>query len=388
MNLGVTFDESQQLIQDTARAFASARVAPGAAARDRDHVFPVDLVREMGALGLLGVKVPAAVGGTGADLTSYVLALAEVSRACAATGVTMAVCNMVADLVARYGTPAQHAAYLQPLLDGTGGPASFALSEPGSGSDAAGLAATAVPDGDGWVLNGAKQWITNGTHAAFHLVFARTPPAASQASRNGDPITCFVVPAGVAGVDATRTERKMGLRASNTAQLHLTDVRLPGDAVLGDVGRGYALALSGLEGGRIGIAAQAIGIAEAAFVEGVRYAKERRAFGKAVAEHQASQMAIADARLEIDAAWLLTLRAAAWKDTGAPGTASASSMAKLWASETACRVADRMLQLHGGYGYVEDFAIERLYRDARVTRIYEGTSEVQRIVIARELLRG
>jgi alkylation response protein AidB-like acyl-CoA dehydrogenase len=383
---GFPLTEEQRLIWETARQFAEARVAPEAQRRDREHRFPFDLVSEMAQLGLLGVKVPVDDGGSGADMTSYVLAIAEVSRACASTGVTMAVCNLAADVVARFGTPGQKLRWLFPYLEGKLGPGSFALSEPASGSDAAALQSTAVRDGDFWVLNGSKQWITNGTHAGFHLVFARVVDGPGPHPPGSRGITCFLVERGAKGMDAGFEERKMGLRASNTAQLHLEDVRVPAENVIGDVGKGYHVALAGLDTGRIGIAAQALGIAEAAITEGVRYAKERKAFGKSVADFQASRLAIADARTEIDASWLLTLRAAALRDEGAERTAMASSMAKLYATESCGRVVDRMLQLHGGYGYVEDYPIERLYRDARVTRIYEGTSEVQRIVIARELL--
>lgn len=380
--------DEQQAIWEMARAFAEKRVAPDAARRDSEHRFPFDLVSEMAQLGLMGVKVSADEGGAGADMTSYVLAVSEISRACASTGVTMAVCNLAADILARFGTDAQKRKWLAPYLEGKLGPASFALSEPQSGTDAAALQTTAVLDGDHYVLNGHKQWITNGTHAAFHILFARivdrsTPSPVPSGSRG---ITCFLVERGSKGLDAGTEERKLGLRASNTAQLHLEDVRVNAENVIGELGKGYAVALAGLDSGRIGIAAQALGIAEAAFAEGVRYAKERRAFNKAIAEFQASQMAIADSRTEIEMGWLLTLKAAALRDAKSERTPLASSMAKLAATEGCGRVVDRMLQLHGGYGFVEDYPIERLYRDARVTRLYEGTSEVQRIVIAREML--
>jgi alkylation response protein AidB-like acyl-CoA dehydrogenase len=381
--------DEQQAIWDMARQFADDRVAPEAARRDRDHRFPFDLVSEIAQLGLMGVKVSAEDGGAGADMTSYVLAVSEISRACASTGVTMAVCNLAADILARFGTDVQKRRWLAPYLQGRLGPASFALSEPQSGTDAAALQTSAVRDGDVYVLNGHKQWITNGTHAAFHVLFARVvdkdTPTPLPSGSNG--ITCFLVERGSKGLDAGTEEKKMGLRASNTAQLHLEDVRVRADNVIGEVGRGYAVALAGLDSGRIGIAAQALGIAEAAFAAGVRYAKERRAFNRRIADFQASQFAIADSRCEIEMGWLLTLKAAALRDANSERTPLASSMAKLAATEGCGRVVDRMLQLHGGYGFVEDYPIERLYRDARVTRLYEGTSEVQRIVIAREALR-
>lgn len=379
---GVALTDEQQAIYDTARAFADAKVAPGAAERDRKHRFPADLLPAMGKLGLLGIKVPPDDGGAGADMTSYVLAVASVSRACASTGVTMAVCNLAADILSKHGTPEQKRRWLQPYLEGRLGAGTFALSEPHSGSDASALSTTAVLDGDAWVLNGTKQWITNGGFAGIHLVFAKTSP-----DKQSRGITCFLVEQGTKGLHAGQEEKKMGLRASNTAQLHFEECRVPVGNVLGEVDKGYGVALGILDGGRIGIAAQSLGIAEAAFAEGVKYARDRAAFGKKLVDFQATQFALADSRADLDAAWLLTLRAASARDeTGR--SAKESSMAKLWASEACGRVVDRMLQLHGGYGYVEDFPIERLYRDARVTRIYEGTSEVQRIVIAREVLRG
>lgn len=378
---GLAFNEEQQLIFDTALAFARDRVAPGAAGRDRDGTFPADLVREMASLGLLGVKVPGEDGGAGADVVSYVLAVYAVSRACAATGVTMAVCNLAADILASESSEAQKARFLAPYLEGKLGPGTFCLSEPHCGSDAAALATTAVDDGDAYVLNGSKQWITNGGYAGLHIVFAKT--SLEKMSRC---VSCFVVEAGTKGLIVGKAERKMGLRGSNTVQLIFEDCRVPKANLLGVPDRGYAIALKNLDGGRVGIAAQACGIADAALAEGIRYANERRAFGAPIAKLQAIENLVADSAVDVDTAKLLTLRAAMAKDAGSPRTARESSMAKLFASEAANRVADRMLQVHGGYGYVEEYAIERLYRDARVTRIYEGTSEVQRIVIARDVL--
>jgi alkylation response protein AidB-like acyl-CoA dehydrogenase len=377
----VALTDEQRAILDVARDFAQRRVAPDAAKRDRLGRFPADLIPQLGALGLLGIKVSLDDGGAGADMTSYVCAISEVSRACASTGVTMAVCNLAADILAKHGSAEQKKRWLAPYLQGKLGAGTFALSEPHCGSDASALSSTAVRDGDDFVLNGSKQWITNGGFAGVHLVFAKTSP--EKASRG---ITCFLVEQGTKGLHAGKEEHKMGLRASNTAQLLLEDCRVPADHVLGEVDRGYSIALGALDGGRLGIAAQALGIAEAALAEGVKYARDRKAFGKSLSEFQATQFAIADSALDIEQAWLLVLRATAEKDAGNERTAKSSSMAKLFATEACGRVVDRMLQLHGGYGYVEDFPIERLYRDARVTRIYEGTSEVQRIVIAREVL--
>jgi alkylation response protein AidB-like acyl-CoA dehydrogenase len=383
MLAGFPLSEEQQLVAATAASFARDRVAPGAAARDREGRFPDDLLPSMAELGLLGVKVGVDDGGAGADAVSYALAIEAVSRACAATGVTMAVCNLVADVLANHGNAEQRARLLGPYLEGKCGAGSFCLSEPHCGSDAAALSTTAVRDGDTFVLNGTKQWITNGAYAGLHIVFAKTAPA-----KKSHGISCFVVERGTPGLIVGKHEHKMGLRGSNTTQIVLEDCRVPAANLLGEVDRGYAIALANLDGGRIGIAAQACGIAAAALAEGARYARERQAFGRPISELQAIQFAVADSAVDVDTARLLTLRAAAAKDAGSPRTARESSMAKLFASEAACRVADRMLQVHGGYGYVEEYAIERLYRDARITRIYEGTSEVQRIVIAREVLAG
>lgn len=377
----VSFTEEHSLIRRTAKQFADERVAPTAAERDRDHRFPEELIPELGALGLLGMKVSVDDGGSGADTTSYALALEALAEADASTSVTVAVCNLAADILSAFGNAEQKARVLTPYLEGKLGAGAFCLSEPEAGSDAKAMTTTARQEGDAFVIDGAKQWITNGTYAGFFIVFAITDKNAG--SRG---ITCFLVEKGAEGLTVGAPERKMGLRSSNTVPLTFEGCRVPASNIIGEVGQGYAIALSGLDGGRIGIAAQAVGIAAAAIREGVQYASDRKAFGKTVADFQASQFAIADSQLELEASWLLTLRAAHQRDkTGR--SARESSMAKLMATESCGRIVDRMLQLHGGYGYVEDFAIERLYRDARVTRIYEGTSEVQRIVIARELLK-
>jgi alkylation response protein AidB-like acyl-CoA dehydrogenase len=295
----------------------------------------------------------------------------------------MAVCNLAADILANEGNAEQKRRFLTPYLEGKLGAGTFCLSEPHCGSDAAALATTAVLDGDSYVLNGSKQWITNGGYAGLHIVFAKTSP-----EKKSHGVSCFVVEAGTPGLIVGKAEKKMGLRGSNTVQLTFEDCRVHKDNLLGERDRGYAIALKNLDGGRIGIAAQSCGIADAAIEEGGRYAKERTAFGAPLEKLQAIQFLMADSAVDVDTAKLLTLRAASAKDAGSPRTARESSMAKLFASEAAGRVADRMLQVHGGYGYVEEYAIERLYRDARVTRIYEGTSEVQRIVIARDVLAG
>jgi acyl-CoA dehydrogenase len=380
--LGWGLTEEQELIWQTARAFAQEKVAPTAAFRDANHEFPHEIVKSMGELGLLGIKIPSELGGADADHVSYVLAMAAMSEACASTGVTLAVCNLFADVLSKFGSQRQKEAVLRPYLAGRAGPGAFCLSEPEAGSDPAAMKATARQDGDRFILNGAKQWITNGSHASYYLVFAITDESLG---RKG--MSCFLVEKGTPGLTIGAPEKKMGLRSSDTVPLTFEDCAVAKDSLIGECGQGYSIALSGLDGGRIGIAAQCIGIASAALEAGVRYAADRKIFGQTVASFQASQMAIADSKTDLDQSWLLTMRAAYVRDTG-KRSAKESSMAKLFASEACGRIVDRMLQLHGGYGYVEEFPIERFYRDARVTRIYEGASEIQRLVIAREILKA
>ena len=290
--------------------------------------------------------------------------------------------HLTANVLNQFGNEAQKEKWLDPLVQGKLGAGSFCLSEPHCGSDAAALKTTAVEDGDEFVLNGSKQWITNGSYAGIHLVFAVT-----DAEKGARGISCFAVEKDTPGLIIGPEERKMGLRASNTVPLIFENCRVPAANLIGERGGGYGIALANLDGGRIGIAAQCLGIGEAAIQAGVQYACEREVFKKRVADFQASQIAIADSRAELDQAWLLTLKAAVLRDRNGRSSME-SSMAKLFASEACNKIVDRMLQLHGGYGYVADFPIERYYRDARVTRIYEGTSEVQRIVIAREVIKA
>jgi alkylation response protein AidB-like acyl-CoA dehydrogenase len=307
--------------------------------------------------------------------------MAAVAEACASTAVILASSNLATKILADHATPAQKERWLRPYAAGKLGPASFALTEPQAGSDAAAIRTTATLEGDAYVLEGSKMWITSGAHAGIHLVFAKTDPGAGSHG-----IGCFVVERGAGGLTVGAEEEKMGLRASGTVALYFEACRVPRDHLIGPPGGGYAVALGALGAGRIGIAAQCLGIAEAAMAEGLSHAAGRRAFGQRVADFQNTQFVAATCRTELDAAWLLTLRAARLLDQGRPARME-SSMAKLAASEACGRVVDAMLQLHGGYGYSREYRIERLYRDARVTRIYEGTSEIQRIVIARELLR-
>ncbi|NUO54665.1 MAG: acyl-CoA dehydrogenase [Polyangiaceae bacterium] len=375
---GFAVTEEEALVARTAAEIATRRIAPGAAERDRSGRFPTDEIAELGRLGLLAMKVSEADGGPGASNVGYVLAMQALARACASVAVVVASSNLVAKVLADHAVGLQRERWLSPLVRGELVPASFALTEPKGGSDAAAVATRARLDGDTWVLDGEKSWITSGSVAAFHLVFARTEGDGKEG------ISAFVVERGTPGLVVGRDEEKMGQRASGTSVLAFESCRIPADHLLGRRGAGYGIALSALGAGRVGIAALSLGIAEAAFDAGLAYAKERTVFGRALIEHQNTQFVVADSRTDLDAAWLLTLRAARALDEGKRAGAE-TSMAKLFATEACSRVVDRMLQIHGGYGYSKEYPIERLYRDARVTRIYEGTSEIQRIVIAREL---
>ncbi len=373
--------EPQAAVAATARSFAERRVAPGARERDRTGRFPEELVRELAGLGLLAVNVPEELGGSGAGAVAYALALMEIASADCSLAVTMAVTNMVGEVIAAHGTEAQRRRHCPRLASGEWPAGAFALSEPLAGSDAAGLETRAVRRGDRWVLNGEKQWITSGDRAGVLVVWAKTDP-----SLHTRGITAFLVEAGTPGLVVGRHEAKMGLRSSTTVALSFEDCALADDAVLGAVGGGFAVAMGALAGGRIGIAAQATGAIRAALDASARYARDRRAFGRPIAEAEAIRFMLADMATDHDAARLLTLRAAALKEGRRPFTREAS-MAKLFASEAAQRAATRAVQIHGGYGYVDEFPVERIFRDVRVQTIYEGTSEIQRAVIARDLLR-
>ena len=350
---------------------------------ERDGALPTDVIRDLGDLGVLGMGVPEADGGLGASTVVFALVLEELAAAWPSLAVGVSVnSGIVAGSIVRHGTREQRARWLPRLMDGSGLGA-FALTEAASGSDAAALQSTARRDGDGWALTGRKQFITNARYAPLVITFARV--GAAEEGRPHAGITAFIVPTDAPGVSLGPRERKMGLHASDTSAFVLEEVRLGADALLGDVGRGFAIALAGLDGGRIGIAAQSIGIARAAIDRAVAYARERRQFGRPIAEFQAIRFALARARTDVDAARLLALRAAWLRDQGCPFTREAS-MAKLFASEAAQRVTHQALQVFGGYGYLRDYAVERYARDARATTIYEGTSEVQRMVIARSLI--
>ncbi|MGC3998312.1 MAG: acyl-CoA dehydrogenase family protein [Anaeromyxobacter sp.] len=374
--------ETQRAVQETARAYARERIAPAAAANDQAGRFPVELVRGLGELGLLAVNVPAEHGGSEAGAVAYALALMEIAAADPAVSTTMAVTNMVAETIARWGTEAQRARHLPKLASAEHLAGAFGLSEPQSGSDAASMTTRATRRGDGWVLDGAKQWITSGDVAGVMVVWAKTDPAAGHKG-----VTAFLVEAGTPGLEVGRHEDKLGLRASSTVSLTFDGCAVPDEARLGGVGEGFRIALSALDGGRIGISAQAAGTMTAALEASVRYAKDRRSFGVPIADHQAIQFMLADMATARDTARLLCLRAASLKEAGRPFTREAA-MAKVWASEASQKVVSQAVQIHGGYGYTDDFPVAKLFRDARVQTIYEGTSEIQRLVIARELLKG
>ncbi|MBL8938730.1 MAG: acyl-CoA dehydrogenase family protein [Archangium sp.] len=372
--------ETQKLIRDTARTFAKNVVAPKARETDRNEIFPAETYKQMGELGLLGVNVPTEYGGAGAGVVSYALAVMEISAACCSTSVGMCVTNMCAELICQFGTEAQKQKHVTRLTSGAAIAGAFALSEPHAGSDPGAGRTTAVKKGDRWVLNGTKQWITSGAHAGVIVVWART-------SNDGNKgLSCFIVEKGTPGLTAGKHEDKMGLRGSNTVPLMFENCEIPEENLLGRLGDGFKLAMTALDGGRIGIASQAVGTARAAVEASVKYAKDRQAFGNAIGEFQAVKWMLADMQTQTNAAELLALRAAFLKESKVPFTREAS-MAKLFASETSNRVADKAVQIHGGYGYIDEFPVERYLRDARVQTIYEGTSEIQRIVIARELIK-
>lgn len=379
MNFELT--PEQKMIRDTARDLAAREIAPKAAEIDRSHQFPRKIFNRLGELGLLGIMVPEQWGGAGLDTLSYALALEEISRGCASTGVAMSVqSSLVEAPILKEGTDAQKARWLPDLAAGRK-IGCFALSEPEAGSDAKAQKTRAVRDGSRWILNGTKNFITNAPVADLAIVIAATDPAAG--SRG---ISAFIVPLGTPGVTVGPPDDKLGICGAPSAQLFLADVALDDDARLGEVGAGFKIAMRALDGGRIGIAAQALGIARAAFEDAVRYARERKTFGQPIAEHQAIQFKLADMRTEIDAARMLLWRAALNKDAGRPYSTEAA-MAKLYASEVANRAAKEGVQIFGGYGYLRDFPAERHFRDAKITEIYEGTSEIQRIVIASALLK-
>jgi alkylation response protein AidB-like acyl-CoA dehydrogenase len=382
--MDLELNETQQMVQKSARDYATKHVAPKAAEIDKKGVFPKEQILGLAELGLMAVNVPEAYGGSAAGVVSYALAMQEVARACSSTAVTMAVTNMVGEVIATFGTEAQRQQYCTGLASGALVAGAFALSEADAGSDPGAMATTAVKDGDTWVINGSKQWITSGAYAGVFVVWARTGDRTNLPGTRG--LSCFLVDGGSKGLKVGRAEDKMGLRGSNTVPLEFENVRVKDSALLGQLNGGFKIAMMALDGGRIGISAQAIGIGRAALEASVQYARDRKQFDKPIAEFQATQWKLADMKTELDAAHLLCMRAASLKEAEKPFSQEAS-MAKMFASEAANRICNKAVQIHGGYGYTREFPVERLLRDVRVTMIYEGTSEVQRIVIARGALQ-
>jgi len=375
-----TFNETQLMIRDMARKFAQEELAPTADERDEREEFPYEAVKKMGELGFMGMMVSEQWGGAGLDTIAYVLAMEEISKVDASAGVIMSVNNsLVCWGLETFGTDDQKDRYLRDLASGKKLGA-FCLSEPEAGSDATNQRTTAVKEGDGYLLNGTKNWITNGANADVYLVVATT-----DRSKGTKGVSAFIVEKGMPGLSIGKKERKLGIRSSDTVSLGFQDVRVPAVNRIGEEGFGIKFALKTLDGGRIGIASQALGIAQASLEAATAYSKERKAFDKPIADLQAIQFKLAEMATAIDAARLLTLRAAALKDQHA-AYGSAAAMAKLHASKTAVDAALEAIQIHGGYGYIREYKVERYLRDAKITEIYEGTSEIQKIVIARSLL--
>ena len=377
------FSETQLMIRDAAREFAQGTLAPNSADWDRNATFPKEALAEMGKLGFMGMQVPEEWGGSGVDHVAYALAVEEIAAGDASTSTIMSVHNSVVCMpVLKYGTTEQKEKFLRRLAKGEM-LGCFCLTEPQAGSDASSLKTRARRDGNHWVLNGTKQFITSGSNADLAIVFAVTDPAKGKKG-----ISAFLVPTRqVEGWKVARVEEKLGLHASDTCQIVMDDLRLTPDLMLGQEGEGYRIALGNLEGGRIGIAAQAVGMARAAYEAAVAYAKDRESFGKKIIEHQAIAFKLADMATQIEAARLLVLNAALKRDAREPCLTEAA-MAKIFASEMAEKVCSDAIQVHGGYGYLNDFPVERLYRDARITQIYEGTSDIQRLVISRAIAGG
>jgi len=371
--------QEQEMIRDSMRAFAQERLAPFAAEWDKHHTFPAEALKELGELGAMGMCVPEEWDGAGMDYMSLVLTLEEIAAGDGATSTIVSVQNSLAcGITQKYGTDAQKEEWLKPLARGEK-LGCFCLTEPHTGSDAAAITTRADRDGDHFVLNGVKQFITTGKHAHMAIVFAVTDKAAGKKG-----ISCFLVPTNTPGFIVGRTEDKMGQHASDTVQIIFENCRVPASALLGKEGEGYKIALSNLEAGRIGIAAQSIGMARAAFEAAVRYAKERVTFGQPIIEHQAVNFRLADMNTLLDAARLMVWRAAQLKDAGKPCLKEAS-MAKMFASEAAEKIASDAIQIHGGVGYTSDFPVERIYRDVRISQIYEGANDIQRLVIGRSI---
>lgn len=376
------FTEEHLMVQQSAREFAQEAIAPTAVQRDINAEFPTELVKQLGELGFMGMMVPPEYGGAGLDTISYVLAMIEISKVDASVGVIMSVNNsLVCFGLEKYGSDYIKESFLTPLAKGEKLGA-FALSEPEAGSDATHQSTTAEPDGEDYILNGTKNWITNGTTADYYLVMAQTDK-----SKGHRGITTFLVEKETPGFTHGKKEDKLGIRSSDTCTLMFGNCRVPAKNIVWEIGKGFNFAMKTLNGGRIGIAAQALGIAEASLEASIKYSKERKAFGQTISNFQAIQFKISDMAVKIDAAKLLTFKASALKDAGKDYIKEAA-MAKLYASKIAVECALEAIQIHGGYGYVREYLVERYLRDAKITEIYEGTSEIQKVVIARSLLDG
>ncbi len=379
--MNFAFSDTQLMIKDMAKKFAEEVLAPSAAERDEKEEFPYEAVKQMGELGFMGMMVPEIYNGSGMDSVSYVLAMEEISKVDASAGVIMSVNNsLVCYGINEWGSDFHKEKYLKELATGKKLGA-FALSEPEAGSDASNQKTVAIKNGNHYILNGTKNFITNGANADVVIVIATTDK--TQGARG---ISAFIVEKGYAGFDVAKKEKKLGIRSSDTVSLAFTDCKIPEENRIGDEGFGFKFAMKTLDGGRIGIAAQALGIAQASLEASIKYSKERRAFNQFLSDFQAIQFKIADMATRIEAARLLTIKSAALKDEG-QNYGHASAMAKLFASKVSVDAALDAIQIHGGYGYVKDYPVERYLRDAKITEIYEGTSEVQRIVISRNLLK-
>lgn len=377
-----TLSEEHLAVQETARDFAQHELLPGILERDEKQQFPHDQVKKMGELGFMGMMVDPKHMGSGMDTISYVIALEEISKTDAAAAVIMSVNNsLVCWGLEEYGSEDLKTRYLSQLAQGIVLGA-FCLSEPEAGSDATAIKTKAEDKGDHFLLNGVKNWITNGGNASVYIVIAQSDP-----DKGYRGINAFVVDKNLDGIQVGPKENKLGIRSSNTHSIMFNDVKVPKSNLLGDVGMGFKIAMNILNGGRIGIAAQALGIASGAYELSLKYARERRSFGKPISEHQAIQFKLADMHAAIEGSRLLCYKAAYLKDQGIPFSKE-SAVAKLVASQTAMDVADEAIQVHGGYGYVKEYHVERMLRDAKITQIYEGTSEIQRLVIAREILKS
>lgn len=377
----ISLSEEQQMVQKTAKEFTNNEIKPVASINDREHRFPEEIINKLGELGFMGMSVPEQYGGSGLDYLSYILALEEICKGCASTGTIMSVNNsLVCTPIKTFGTDDQKKSILTELASGKK-LGCFMLSEPEAGSDAASMKTTAILNGDYYLLNGTKSWITNGTEADFAVVFAST-----DTSLKHKGVSAFIVNMKTPGLKIGKLEDKLGIRATSTAQIFFEDCKVPANNLLGKEGEGFKIALHTLDGGRIGIGAQAVGLAQAALEESARYAKERKAFGKTISDFQGLQFMIADMATRVEASRLLVWQAAVMKDSNVKYSKQ-SAMAKLYAAETAMWVTTKAIQIHGGYGYTTDYPVERFFRDAKITEIYEGTSEIQRIVIARETLK-